>query len=564
MVDEWDVHELVLPKQFRLSNSCQWVFNSTTVILQRYPVRMPGSSKSVSTRSSSYANVLLGGSAWGTAQMVSSRVVTLVASLVFARLLQPGAYATASLVITLAGTVALLAPSAISDLLVSEASLRSLRIDRCWFASLASGIVTALLVIALIPLASSFYGEESQLTIPLALLAVRSVLESVSIVPFSKLRLALRFREIALVEATSLFLGTTIGIGSAALGGGAIALLLVLVASTGLRSMLLLWTARGAVDAGTNVSTPVSRWKWIIAGAGQYIHALLSRLDILIISVVCSRDILGYYAWAIALAFQAQALIVAQLGAILQPVLAMLESERDRQVAAHRRVCRMVMCLGVPAACIQAAIAGPFIRLIFSDRWSPAIPIFVVLSFHMALGINAASVMSMMKARGLFRELLVWQGVQLLVSSVVFSTLAFTGHDVSQHVARAVFGPAAAGEGIPLAIGMFNGLLWAISISVARWRILGEPVTRNDLARGGIVWGSAIGAFVIIYVFEVAIGNTLSQPLKDATLLFVVAPVAYLLAVAAGSRGDPRLSEDLSLVVLLVRRRLPKKFRHGI
>jgi hypothetical protein len=111
---------------------------------------------------------------------------------------------------------------------------------------------------------------------------------------------------------------------------------------------------------------------------------------------------------------------------------------------------------------------------------------------------------------------------------------------------------------------MFNGLLWAISISVARWRILGEPVTRNDLARGGIVWGCAIGAFVIIYVFEVAIGNTLSQPLKDATLLFVVAPVAYLLAVAAGSRGDPRLSEDLSLVVLLVRRRLPKKFRHGI
>ena len=416
-------------------------------------------------------------------------------------------------------------------------------------------------MIALIPLSSRFYGEESQLTIPLALLAVRSVLESVSIVPFSKLRLALRFREIALVEATSIFLGTTIGIGSAALGGGAIALLLVLVASTGLRSLLLLWTARSAVDAGTNVSAPGSRWKWIIAGAGQYIHALLSRLDILMISVVCSRDILGYYAWAIALAFQAQALIVAQLGAILQPVLAMLETDRDRQAAAHRRVCRMVMCLGVPAACIQAAVAGPFIRLIFSDRWSPAIPIFVVLSLHMALGINAASVMAMMKARGLFRELLVWQGVQLLVSAIVFSVLASSGYDISQHIACTVFGPAAAGEGIPLAIGTCNGLLWAISISIARWRILGEPATRNDLARGAIVWGSAIGVCVTVFVLEVAISNTVSQPLTDAILLFIVAPVAYVLAVAAGSRGDPRLSEDLSSVVLLVRRRLPKKFR---
>ena len=54
--------------------------------------------------------------------------------------------------------------------------------------------------------------SESNLAIPLSLLAVRSVLESISIVLFSKLR-------IALIEAISVLLETAFGSTSAALSG---------------------------------------------------------------------------------------------------------------------------------------------------------------------------------------------------------------------------------------------------------------------------------------------------------------------------------------------------------
>jgi PST family polysaccharide transporter len=489
--------------------------------------------------------------------MIASKVITLIASFAFARLLQPGAYATASLAITVAGTVALLAPTVLSDLLVSEANLRQMRIGRFWLISLGSGVVTALLIISLIPISSSIYGSESNLAAPLALLAIRSLLESLSIVPFSKLRIALRFREISVIEAISVLIGTVFGIASAALGGGAISLLVVFVGSAGVRSLLLMWTSRRLLDIGVSPSTSISQWKLFLAGAGQYVHALLARLDILVIGIFCSRDILGYYAWAVALAFQTQAVLVAQLGAILQPVLAVFETERSRQIAAHRRICRMMMCIGVPAAFIQATVAAPLIRLLFSERWLPAVPIFVVLSIHVALGINAASVMAMLKARGLFLELLVWQGMQLLASAVLFSVLGLLDIDFSRQIFTAVFGPAAVGQQIPLAIATCNAIVWGISIPIARWRILGEPVKREDFIRAGIVWSVAIGVCAILHGLQLAIAGMVVQWIADVLSVFVFAPLAFLFAVFIGSRGDLRLTEDLLLGLELIRRRLP-------
>jgi O-antigen/teichoic acid export membrane protein len=131
------------------------------------------------------------------------------------------------------------------------------------------------------------------------------------------------------------------------------------------RSLLLMWTSRGLLDPGVNPSFLISRWKWALAGAGQYVHALFLRFDVLVIGISSFEDILCFYAWVIALAFQTQAVLVAQLGAILQPVVAVFETERSRQIAAHRRICRMIMCVGVPAACVQATVATPLVRLPF-------------------------------------------------------------------------------------------------------------------------------------------------------------------------------------------------------
>lgn len=86
----------------------------------------------------------------------------------------------------------------------------------------------------------------------------------------------------------------------------------------------------------------------------------------------------------------------------------------------------------------------------------------------MAVGINAASVMAMPKARVLLMELLVWQGVQLLASGVLFGALAFIDVDFSRQISTGVFGPAVVGQENPSAIAARNAIMWGISMPIAR------------------------------------------------------------------------------------------------
>jgi O-antigen/teichoic acid export membrane protein len=500
----------------------------------------------------SLSRVVVGGSAWASVQMVLSKGVTLAATVVFARLLTSYDYAAFSLALTIAGAAALLAPSAMSDLIVAEAGTRNTPITRFWPTAIASGVVMAMLVAVLVPVATLVYGRDSGLSMPLLLLAMKCIIESIGIVPFSSLRARMRFRDVAIVEAISIVLGVIAGLGSAVAGLGASSLVMSLLAGAAVRTLLLLRCTNGLEPQSDPAIEAPAVSRWIIAGAGQYVHAFLSRLDVLFIGYVCTQEALGFYAWAVTLAFQTQAILISQLGAILQPVLAVMANDEDRQLAAHRRVCRLISCLGIPAACIQAAVAAPLIGVVFSDRWMPAVPAFSVLSIHMAMGINTAAIMALMKARGQFSALLWWQLAQTLVSAVVFLAVVAFQPALLEEIAIRTFGPAVGGQVIPLAIAASNAVLWGASTRLARIWILGEVFRRSDIAHGAAVWTLSAAACTVVVLSRSAL-ITVSGPLVgDIVTLAVIAPVAYVACVLAVAMTDGVLLQDVRAIRLAV------------
>ena len=93
-------------------------------------------------------------------------------------------------------------------------------------------------------------------------------------------------------------------------------------------------------------------------------------------------------------------------------------------------------------------------------------------------------------------------------------------------------------------------------------KILGEPVSREDFIRAGIVWSAATGACTMLCGLEFAIADVAVQRLAEALSLFVFAPLTFLLAVFIGSRGDRRHTEDLLLALALICRRLPNRAKN--
>ncbi len=493
----------------------------------------------------SFTTVVVGGSAWASVQMVVSKGATLAATVVFARLLTSADYASFSLALTIAGTAAVLAPSAMSDLIVGAAGVRSTPITRFWPTAIASGVIMALLVALLVPVAVVLYGDNSGLVGPLMLLALKCLIESFGIVPFSIMRAGMRFRAIAVIEASSVVCGVVAGLGSAVAGLGASSLVISLVSGAAVRSVLLLRCTRGLEPQADPVTESPKVSLWIIAGAGQYVHALLSRLDVLFIGYACTQEILGLYGWAVTLAFQTQAILISQLGAILQPVLTLMSNDESRQLMAHRRVCRLISCLGIPAACIQAAVAAPLIGVVFSERWIPAAPVFSVLSIHMAMGINAAAIMALMKAQGRFTELLWWQLGQMLVSAAVFLVISVIRPGLFEDLALRVFGPAVAGQGVPLMIAAGNAVLWGASTRLARSHILGDSFRRSDFSQAVAVWVVSFVAVATITLGRSALSLAVGSSVSDILTLVVFAPLAYAVCVLTIARTDLSISQDI-------------------
>ena len=508
----------------------------------------------------SYTAVLLGGSAWSTIQTLLSKGSTLSAGLVFARLLPPADYATSSLALTFAGIVAIVAPSALSDLVVSEVARRGAHVGRYWGSSVASGVIMAALVLALIPIASHLYPHDGTYVWLFLLLSCRCIFEAIGIVPFSQLRLQLRFRAISVIETSSVILGTTVGLVAAVWLRSPCTLVLPLVAAAAFRAVFLLAAVRrgGVLDQS---ATPAGfQASWLVAGSGQYVHSLLCRLDVLFIGWLCSVDVLGYFSFAFAFAFQAQSALVAQFGAMLQPVLASFDNDRERQSAAHARVCRMMVAVVIPIACIQSTIAIQLFRLLFSERWVVAVPLFLMMNLQMVFSINAASVMALIKARGQFVWFLCWQLGHLLMTAGLF----YAGSRVSQEwldgIAMAGFGDRARDFGYPLAFIACNAVLWGASVRFARSQILDEPWQIVDLKQSVVNWAISLGSCVLLGLSSQAVATRLSVPIADAICVLLLAPIFLSLSLYLACRADQQLSQDFSLLIITVRRRIHRLF----
>jgi hypothetical protein len=120
----------------------------------------------------------------------------------------------------------------------------------------------------------------------------------------------------------------------------------------------------------------------------------------------------GLYYFAFGLSTQTGVLLTDNLGRVLLPAFSSLLGQPvSRQRGAFVRSCRLLALLGVPLCLLQAAVAGPLVRLLFGPRWASAIPILQLLSIGMAGHLLTMPSHTLLKAQGRLRTLFVVSAV---------------------------------------------------------------------------------------------------------------------------------------------------------
>jgi O-antigen/teichoic acid export membrane protein len=324
---------------------------------------------------------VLRGLVWKGSSQVFLQLSRIVVALVLARLLAPHDYGVAGMVLVVSSLVLVFSDVALGAALVQRRELSEADRSTVFWTSVGVGVVCTSLGIAVSGPVAGFYGEPSVAPL-LAALSVGFLVNALATTQEALLVRELGFRRLELRMMGGTLAGAVVGIGLAALGYGAWAIigqqLAIGVVSTGLIWLASPWRPRllfslaSLRDLG-GFSANVF---------GQRILFYLHRnADNLLVGRFIGAAALGTYA----LAYNVMLVPFSRVGGpvqdVLFPTFSRLQDEPERIAAIWVRATRLVGAITVPALAGLVAVAPDFVQVVLGDRWHRMVPVLQILAW---------------------------------------------------------------------------------------------------------------------------------------------------------------------------------------
>lgn len=505
-----------------------------------------------------FASAAASGSAWTTLQTVGNKLVTVFAMLVLARLLTPAEFGLANLAASIGAFTFIFAPFVMGDVLLAEPK----RFDELAgtaraIAWAAGGFLFVLLAAAAVPI-ESMSGKAGLALLLAAVVAQRPLADAAFMVPNARLRVALAYRSIAIIDGGVILFCTIGGVALAYFGAGPSALIFPPIAMIWLRAFFYARARKHPVaPIDRSLVAPLVR-RFSVAASAQYLNNMILCVDVLVLSFFASETEIGLFGFAAQLAMQANVVIAHQLGAVLQPIFAHIRGDHLRQVGGFVRATRLLSAVAVPLSLTQAALAIPAFTWLFSAKWNGSIAAFAALSVGQTFVFVMAPSIALLKAQGRFRVYFVLQLAQLVAAMVAFVTATTIGGPVALKLAEAIGLPVDPNAGSALALSLASALVWAVSCPVAVW-IAGRPARlglRTTLAIFSAPWlATAPIAAALVWIWWM-LRCSISAGTADILAVVLLGPIAASLSIAVciSMRAETR-ADFLSILQRFLRRK---------
>lgn len=361
---------------------------------------------------------VLRGIAWKAGSQMFAQITQIVVAVILARLLTPRDYGLAAMVLVFAALVPIFADLALGSALVQRDRLTEDDRSTVFWLSGATGLGFTLLGIALSWPIAAFYGEPEVQPL-FAALSLGFVVRSLGSTQAALLSREMDFRSLELRMIAGTAVGSVVGI-SLALGGfGAWAIILQQVVAA-VVSTVLLWVFTPWRPAARFSMASVRRFAGFSGNVfGTRILFYLNRnADNLLVGRYLGPQSLGAYA----LAYNVMLLPMSRLGApvveVFFPAFSQMQRDFDRLASLWIRVNRMIGALTIPAMLGLIIVAPEFVRVVFGEQWTAAIPVIQLLAWVGLLqslqSINSSLLMALDRTRTLLRY-----AVVVLVASLL-------------------------------------------------------------------------------------------------------------------------------------------------
>ena len=354
-------------------------------------------------------------------------LLSVVASMIVARLLTPAEIGVFSVAMVLLSFISAMRDFGAGQYLVQEKELTTERIRTTWTVQLGLGLGFALIVLAAAVPVSRFYAEP-QLRDILLLLSLNFAVSPFGSLTYAWLMRELRYDKLAVMRFVGSLTGACVTVGMAWSGYGAISLAVGSLAAT-LANAALATFFRPSSFPWMPGLTDVRR---VLAFGGKLslttvLTTVASSVPELVLGKVHGMVLVGMYSRANGLAAMFNRLIQDATHAVAMPLFAKASREGRTLAAIFMKATSYVTALGWSFFGVMIVLAHPMVRVLYGNQWDDSVPLVRLIAAAMAIGLPAGFCGQAMLASGAMNTLLRITLLTVLQSAALLAAGAALG-----------------------------------------------------------------------------------------------------------------------------------------
>ncbi len=337
---------------------------------------------------------------WTYAERISAQVVTLLVTIILARLIAPAEYGVIAIVtvfITIADSFVV---SGFGNALIQKKDADELDFSTVFYFSIAFSTGIYLLLFAAAPFISSYYDMPS-LTLVIRVMGLRLPIAAINSVQQAFVSRSMRFRKFFISTIGGTIFSAVLGIGLACLGYGVWALVAQYLSGVTVSTIVLAFTCgwHPRLMYSQKRMNGMFSFGWKIMAVGV-MTSLYSNLRNLVIGKKYSSDDLAYSTKAEQFPSTIAGNINSSISKVLFPVLSDKQNDLDSVKRIMRRSINVGNYVLMPILCGFAMVAEPFVRILLTDKWAECIPYLQIMCIVYALQPLQTSSLQVVKALG--------------------------------------------------------------------------------------------------------------------------------------------------------------------
>lgn len=347
-------------------------------------------------------------------------VLQMGSTVILARLLTPQDYGLIGMVVAVTGFVSLFKDMGLSMATIQKAEINHRQISTLFWVNVGISFATMLLTAAIAPAIAWFYGEP-KLTLITIVSAIGFIFGGLTVQHQALLNRQMRFTDLAIIDITSMLVGTSAAVVLAWYGLGYWALVIMQLA-TALSTTVGVWLLCRWRPSLPKLNSGIRE---MLAFGGNLtgfsiINYFARNLDNVLIGRVWGAGELGFYSKAYQLLLLPINQINAPTAAVAIPALSRLVDSSERYREAYLRIVEKVALLTVPLTLFMIGSSDWLVLLLLGPQWQDSSGIFVLLGIAGLIQPIANSTGWLFISQGRSRHMFQWGVIGGTINIVSF------------------------------------------------------------------------------------------------------------------------------------------------